>query len=120
MEEPSDPVNTIRLEGTLLKFFVEPVIGAFTIALETDIHIKVAAKTPEGFQAERSFFVKGSSAALMSLESTFQTSVDDATRQIIRDMVEAIVALMNRYPELNVAVMPRPHLSLAALHGAQE
>lgn len=92
----------VKIEGLLLKFFVEPVIGFTTGTLETDIHIKLVATSANGLNAERSFFVKGTHSALMSTTSNFQASVDDATRKIIKHMVSAILTLMNRYPELGV------------------
>lgn len=98
--------NTIRIEGSLSKFFVEPVIGFTTVTLETDIYINLVATSPNGLNAERSFFVKGSYSALTGMASNFQQSVDEASRKIVKDMVSAILTLMNRYPELGTNINP--------------
>jgi len=94
--------NGVMIDGVLLKFFVEPVIGFSTVTVETDIHIKLVATSKNGLNAERSFFVKGSNSALTGMASNFQPSVDDATKMVIKDMVSAILTLMNRYPELGM------------------
>lgn len=96
--------NTVTIEGSLFKFFVEPVIGFTTVTLETDIHIKLVATSPNGLDAERSFFVKGSYSALTGMASNFQQSGDEASRKIVKDMVSAILTLMNRYPELGINI----------------
>ncbi len=92
--------SAVTIEGTLIKFFVEPVIGFASGTLETDIHVKLVATSPNGLNAERSFFVKGSYSALTAMASNFQASVDEASRKIVKDMTSAILTLMNRYPEL--------------------
>lgn len=96
--------NAVTIEGSLFKFFVEPVIGFTTITLETDIHIKLVATSPNGLNAERSFFVKGSYSALTGMASNFQTSADEALRKIVKEMVSAILTLTNRYPELGIDI----------------
>jgi len=90
----------LKIQGTLLKFFVEPVIGFAMGSLETDISIRLVATSNNGLNAERTFFVKGTQSAMAGTESNFQSSVDDATAQIVKQMVTAIITLMNRYPEL--------------------
>lgn len=90
----------VKIQGTLLKFFVEPVIGFAMGSIETDINIHLVATSKNGLNAERSFFVKGTESAMAGTESNFQSSVDDATAQIVKQMVTAIITLMNRYPDL--------------------
>jgi hypothetical protein len=92
--------GAVRLDGTLLKIFVEPIIGFTTISLETDLQVKLAASSKNGLLAERTFFVKGLTSGLVAVPGNFQTSVDDATRKIMKDMVAAVISLMNRYPQL--------------------
>lgn len=111
----TDKPNGVKIEGLLLKFFVEPVIGFTTIALETDIHIKLIATSTNGLNAERSFFFKGTNSALTGMESNFQPSVDDATRKVIKDMVAAILTLMNRYPELGTNSSINPMIRVALI-----
>jgi uncharacterized lipoprotein YajG len=96
--------NAVIIEGSLIKFFVEPVIGFASGTLETDIHIRLVATSPNGLNAERNFFVKGSYSALTGMASNFQTSVDEATRKVVKDMVAAILSLMNRYPQLGINI----------------
>jgi len=96
---PSKP-SSVKIEGSLVQFFIEPVIGFWTITLETDIHIKLKATTANGLYADRSFYVKGNNTAMTGMASNFQPSVDEATNKVLKEMVSAILSLMNRYPEL--------------------
>lgn len=95
-------VSGVKIQGTLFKFFVEPVIGFTTVSMETDIGVRLVATSSNGLNAERSFFVKGTHSAMVATESKFKSSVDDATKQIVNQMVSAIITLMNRYPELGL------------------
>jgi hypothetical protein len=92
--------GALQLNGSLLQFFVEPVIGFSTISLETDIHVRLVATSKTGLLAERDFFVKGVESGLVARAGNFQSSVDKGTQQIMRDMVAAVISLMNRYPQL--------------------
>lgn len=94
--------SALQLNGSLLQIFVEPVIGFSTISLETDIHVKLVATSQTGLLAERSFFVKGVESGLVARAGNFQTSVDKATQTVLRDMVAAVISLMNRYPQLGL------------------
>jgi uncharacterized lipoprotein YajG len=96
----TNKTSGVKIQGTLLKFFVEPVIGFAMGSIETDINIHLVATSKNGLNAERSFFVKGTESAMAGTESNFQSSVDDATAQIVKQMVTAIITLMNRYPDL--------------------
>ena len=102
VDEASYKNSALKIKGSLLKFFVEPVIGFTTVTLETDIHVTLLATSDNGLIAERSFFVKGSQSGLVATKSNFQASVDSATKKIIKDLVSAILTLMNRYPELGM------------------
>ncbi len=108
---PKSPAG-VKIDGTLLKFFVEPVIGFAMGTLETDIHIRLVASSQSGLKAERNFFVKGTQSALAGTDSNFQSSVDDATTQIVKQMVAAIVSLFNRYPKLGALPI---HFQLSTL-----
>ena len=57
-EEPHRP-GAVRIDGSLLKLFVEPVQGAWTGSLEADLSVKLRATSETGLDAERTFFVKG-------------------------------------------------------------
>ena len=51
--------GALRVEGSLLKIFVEPVIGFWAGSLEADLSVKLHATSETGLAAERTFFVKG-------------------------------------------------------------
>lgn len=92
--------SALQIQGNLLQFFVEPVIGFAMGDMETDIKIRLVARSSTGLLAERDFFVKGTQSAFVGSESNFQKSVDDASMRVIQQMVAAIVTLLNRYPQL--------------------
>lgn len=96
----AEKLSGVEIEGTLLKFFVEPVMGFAMGSLETDVHVRLVASSRNGLNAERSFFIKGTRSAVASSAGNFQRSVDDAIEQTIRQMVAAIISLFNRYPQL--------------------
>jgi hypothetical protein len=87
--------DTVRIEGRLLQFFVEPVRP--TADLETDIHVKLRATTASGLEAEREFYKKGRG-------SDFQRSVNSGVRKILTAMVAAVSDLMDRNPALGQPV----------------
>lgn len=108
-EAPELGPHVLRLEGGLLTLFVEPIIGFWSVSLETDFEVRLTATTESGLLAERKFFVKGSKRNVIgAFASVFQESLDDATRQLVRDMVAAIIVLMNRYPELGMELHRQP------------
>jgi hypothetical protein len=100
-DEASKP-SAVKLQGTVLTLFVEPVIGFTTVSLETDVNVKLIASSETGLLAERTFFVKGLASGLAATAGNFQTSVDDATQKIAKDIVAAVISLMNRYPQLGL------------------
>jgi hypothetical protein len=100
--------DAVRLEGRLLQFFVEPKVGVFTFTPEADIHIQLVASSASGMLAERNFYVKGIETSLVGTESNFQAASTAAVRSIVKDMVAAILALMDRYPAVGVRVAAVP------------
>lgn len=96
---PSSSSTEVKLEGQLLQFFVEPKVG-FTFTPEADIHIRLVASSQSGLLAEREFYVKGIEISLVGAESNIQAASDKAVHEIIKDMVTAVVNLMDRYPGL--------------------
>ena len=106
--------GALRVDGTLLKIFVEPVIGFWSGSLEADLAIKLHATTQTGLAAERSFFVKGWKAGVVSTSQPFHTALDRATQAVLEEMVRAIVELMDRYPQLGSRdATPLPAIRLA-------
>ncbi len=93
--------SALRVEGSLLKIFVEPVIGFWTGSHEADLQVKLVASSESGLRAERTFFAKGrQGGAVISITPLFEQALRNATRALLDDMVRAILSLMDRYPEL--------------------
>jgi len=97
-DAPHEP-GTLEIEGSLLKIFIEPVIGMWTGSLEADLDVKLVVSTEDGLRAEREFFVKGiQGGQMVSLPFAYQLALDHATESIMREMVLAIVELTSRFP----------------------
>lgn len=93
--------GALQIEGSLIKIFVEPVIGAWTGSLEADLSVTLRASTDTGLEAERTFFVKGwKGGMLASTRQPYHTALDRATQALLEEMVRAVVELMDRYPQL--------------------
>lgn len=104
---PNDPSRptALRIDGTLLQLFVEPVIGAWSGSLEADLSVKLHATTISGLEAERTFFIKGwKGGQLASTMQPYHTSLDRATQATLAEMVRAILELMDRYPQLGAPI----------------
>jgi hypothetical protein len=99
--EPPSGSNVLKINGELSTFFVEPVIGFWSLTHEADIGAKLIATTDTGLLAERSFFVKGTKKAMVSTMNPLRDAVKRAADQIITDMVEAIFYLMDKYPQIS-------------------
>lgn len=99
-DAPHKP-GALRVEGSLAKLFVEPVIGAWSGSLEADLFVKLRVSSETGLEAERGFFVKGWQAGqVLSLSSAFNSALDRATQAAVEEMVRAVIELMGRYPQL--------------------
>jgi hypothetical protein len=96
MQRPS----SLRIDGTVLQFFVEPDLGFFTFTPEADLSVKLVASSQSGLYAERTFYFKGIETSMVGTESNFQKASDTATTQAVTVMVKAIAALLDRYPQL--------------------
>ena len=92
--------SALRIEGVLLQIFAEPVVGFWSTTVETDFKVKLVATSKTGLQAERSFFSKGELTNVIWPQGIFNDSVRNGTRDLLTKMVQAILELMNRYPEL--------------------
>ncbi len=105
--------GALRLEGSLLKIFVEPVIGAWSGSLEADLSVKLRATSETGLEAERTFFVKGwKGGQLASTMQPYHTALHRATQQLLEEMVRAILELMDHYPQLGQRHAPAFVLAL--------
>jgi hypothetical protein len=113
-DEQAHRPGALRLQGSLLKLFVEPVIGFWSGSVEADLFVQLRATTETGLVAERRFLVKGwKGGVLIGTDQPFHTATHRATQQILKEMVRAILDLMNRYPQLGSAE-PRPAFAALA------
>ncbi len=92
--------SAVQLEGSLLQIFIEPVIGMWTVKMEADLHVKLVARSETGLAAERSFYVKSTESQFGVSTFPFDAALANATQTLLRDVVQAIVELLDRYPEL--------------------
>src|SRR5262249_31612334 len=51
--------GSLRIEGALTRFFVEPVHVATAPVIETDLQASLTVRSADGLVAERTFFAKG-------------------------------------------------------------
>lgn len=74
-----------RIEGSLTKLFVEPVIGFWAGSLEADLSVTLRVSTQTGLEASRKFFVKGrKGGGMASTTQPFHTSLHRATQALLR------------------------------------
>ena len=88
--------SALRIEGTLLQFFTEPKTEAFSVELETDVHVVLTATWPDGRVADKELYVKGSETSASGNDAAFQASVDEASTEMSRDLLLAVLALLDR------------------------
>jgi hypothetical protein len=96
---PSSP-STVRVHGEVTQFFVEPKVNALTVAPEADIGVRLVVSSPSGLLAERRFYFKGTEEGLLATEDHVQAAARTATHDAVDGMVGAVVALLDRYPQL--------------------
>lgn len=96
-DTPSRPA-TVHIEGELLLLYSEPVGKAGN---ETDIHVRLNARSLSGLDAERTFYEKGRGGDA-------QRSVNSAVRRVLQKMVDAVIALMDDYPMLGAPTRATP------------
>ena len=92
--------TALRIEGVVLQVFVEPVVGFWSATVETDLSVRLVVTSKTGLQAERKFFSKGEETSVIWPQGIFNDSVAGGSRDLLSKMVNAIIELMNRYPEL--------------------
>jgi len=85
----------LLLQGSLVKLFSEPVLGFWSSSIETDISVKLMAKTRSGLRAQRVFFSKGTAVASLSERDAYEASIRDATDDLIKNMVGSVIELEN-------------------------
>jgi hypothetical protein len=95
--------SALKIDGVLLKIFAEPVVGAWSTLIESDLSVKLVATSRTGLRAERTFFVKGDVENVIWTQGIFNDSLERGTRDLLGKMVEAILELMKQYPQLGFA-----------------
>jgi len=89
---------SLQVQGELVQFFVEPVIGFWTGSLEADLAVRLVAESADGLLAERRFFAKGvRGGQLFSVRGAYQLALERATDEIVSEMVLAILELADKY-----------------------
>jgi len=90
--------RSLRIEGTLQRLFVEPVVGLWSISIECDLQLSLVASTAGGLKAERTFFAKRRFPWFTrTFTATFQRGIEQCGRSMIVEVVTAIADLANRY-----------------------
>jgi hypothetical protein len=92
--------SALKVDGLLLKIFAEPVVGFWSTTVETDLQVKLTATSRTGLHAERTFFTKGEVTNVIWPQGIFNDSVENSTKALLKQMVDAILELMKQYPEL--------------------
>ena len=92
--------SALKIEGTLLKIFVEPVVGFWAATIESDLQVKLVATSRTGLLAERTFFTKGEVTSVIWPQGLFNDSLEDGVRQLLAKMIEAILEMTKQYPQL--------------------
>jgi len=100
-DAPHKP-TALKVEGALLQLFVEPMAQSFSARCECDIEVRLDATSDDGLRATRIFFAKGVWQGFAGATGPFQDSLKKASDGVLSDMVEAIIELMNKYPELGL------------------
>lgn len=103
--------SALKVDGVLMKIFVEPVVGFWTTTVESDFAVKLVATSRTGLEAERKFFAKGEITSVIWPQGIFNDSVENGVRSLLARMVNAIIELMNRYPGLGFGRSDRPRLA---------
>lgn len=98
-DEPA-ATGSPRVEGSLLKLFVEPVIGFWSGSLEADLHARLRLTRSDGLDAEREFFSKGIQPGVMaSVTPAYESALRRATQTMMDEMVLGIAQLLDDYPQ---------------------
>ena len=92
--------GALRIDGTLLQLFVEPIAGAFSVSCEADLQVRLVVTSETGLRAERTFFAKGEWHGFAGITGPFQTSLKRGTEDILGQMIDAIIEIMDKYPQL--------------------
>jgi len=98
VQEEGTGTKAIRIQGHTLKLFIEPVVQWTTVDMETDLSVRIVVARGDGFEAERTYFVKGLSQALAGTGQNYDVSLNNATDSLMKRLVADLINLLNRYP----------------------
>ena len=105
--------SAVVIEGELLTLFVEPVFGIWTGSHEADIALRLKVHSETGLRAERTFYVKGwrggrpNNTLVDSIyahiapgDGPHEIALERASAALLHEVVQAVLELMDIYPEL--------------------
>jgi hypothetical protein len=95
--------ESVRIDATLLQFFIEPHVGFLTFSPEADISVKLTVTSQSGLLAERTFYFKAEETSFTAREGNYQAAVSTATKKSVAVLVRAIADLLDRYPKLGTS-----------------
>jgi hypothetical protein len=110
--------SALKLDGVLVKIFTEPVVGFWSTSIETDLGVNLVATSKTGLRAERRFFVKSDLTSIIWTQGLFNDSAELAIRDMLAKIVNAVIELMGRYPDLGWQPPPGA-LALAPTRGGR-
>lgn len=98
----SQTTASVRIDGTVLQFFLEAYHGFFLVTPEADISVRLVVSSQSGLYAERTFYVKGAKPSVVCKADDYQEAADNGTKDAVTAMVKAIATLLDRYPQLGI------------------
>ena len=90
--------SALKIDGVLLKIFVEPVVGFWSTVIESGLGVKLVATSRTGLRAERTFFVKGDLESVIWTQGLFNDPWNGAAGSPGQDG-RGDSGLMKQYPE---------------------
>lgn len=100
VEEADATSDAIRVEGSLLKLFVEvrDMWSTIPVRIEGDIHVRLIASSPVGLEARRDFYVKRRSVfADRRIAGPYRAALNRAAESLLSEMNVALIQLAERY-----------------------
>ena len=88
--------RSVLVEGRLLKFFLEPKVGAFVGILEMDINLKLTIYMPGGKKAEKEFFSKGGKEVLVWTAGKYNQVLLITSKKLIDKIVSSVDEVMSK------------------------
>jgi hypothetical protein len=98
--------SAVVISGVLLQAFVEAKHDFVVAHNETDLGLKLIAKSMDGLWAERTFYVKGVDPFLFDVDGSAERSFHSGVRQMLTTTVAAIANLVETLPVASAEVQP--------------